>query len=173
MSWFSRITDTLVESQFRKDPSGRLVFVPISRKGKCYFVDSKADEEKIRAFVRMYRIPSTFLSLLLTPFVLVPLFTLEHVGLAPRAHSLTIIVGLCGFLWLSSLAFSVLLWIVYKTSVPGFSASLTEVGPDIKAQLDATSPQQQPRRQRMVLVCLFAGLVLVGLALVLFTGYRQ
>ena len=38
-----------------KDRSGRLVFVLFGLKRECYFADSKSDEEKIRAFVRMYR----------------------------------------------------------------------------------------------------------------------
>jgi hypothetical protein len=53
MSLMTRVAD----AHFRKDPNGRLVFIPFTRRGKCYVVDSKADEEKIRAFVNMYRIP--------------------------------------------------------------------------------------------------------------------
>jgi hypothetical protein len=53
MSLVTRVAD----AHFRKDPNGRLVFIPFTRRGKCYVVDSKADEEKIRAFVNMYRIP--------------------------------------------------------------------------------------------------------------------
>jgi len=56
--------------------------------GKCYFIDSKADEEKARAFVNLYRIPNTVISLLLCPIVMVPALILEdYGGLTPRAHS--------------------------------------------------------------------------------------
>jgi hypothetical protein len=171
-SWFFRTTDRIVEFQFAKDASGRLVFIPFTRKGKCYFVDSKADEEKIRAFVKMYRIPNMLTSFLVTPFVLVPGLILEDFGgLAPRAHRMTIALGISGFFWLSTVALALMLWVIYKTSVPGLTASLSEVGPDIKAQLQTSSPQQRSVR-RIALVCLFAGLVLVGLALVALTSHR-
>jgi len=43
---FTRAMDRQVEGQFRKDPSGRLVFLPSGRRGKAYFVDSKSDEQR-------------------------------------------------------------------------------------------------------------------------------
>ena len=55
ISLFSRTMDRAVDLQFRKDPGGRLVFLPFGPRKKAYFVDSKSDEEKIRAFVKMYR----------------------------------------------------------------------------------------------------------------------
>ncbi len=171
-SWFSRITDRMVESQFAKDASGRLVFVPFTRKGKCYFIDSKADEEKIRAFVKMYRVPTVLISFLITPIVMIPGLALEDFGgLTPRAHRLAMAMGISGFFWLCIVAVFVMLWVVYKTSVPGLTASLSEVGPDIKAQLSTISPEQR-RVRRIALVCGFAGLLLVGLALVVLTGHH-
>jgi hypothetical protein len=74
------LMDRLADIQFRKDAGGRLIFIPFSRKGKCYFVDSKADEEKVRAFVKLYRIPNTVISLLLCPIVMVPGLILEDYG---------------------------------------------------------------------------------------------
>ncbi len=41
------LMNRLADVHFGKEPSGRLVFVPFTLRGKCYFVDSKADEEKI------------------------------------------------------------------------------------------------------------------------------
>jgi hypothetical protein len=169
ISWMKQLADV----HFRKDPGGRLVFIPFTRRGKCYFVDSKADEEKIRAFVNMYRIPNTLISLLISPMVMVPGLILEdYGGLAPRAHRLTIALGISGFFWLSFVALALMLWVVYKTAVPGLTASLSEVAPEIKAQLSATSPEQRGRR-RVALVCLLAGLILLGLALVVLTGHRS
>jgi hypothetical protein len=66
------LMNRLADAHFRKDPNGRLVFIPFTRRGKCYFVDSKADQEKIRAFVNMYRIPNTLISFLMAPMVMVP-----------------------------------------------------------------------------------------------------
>ena len=72
ISLFFRVMDHHVERQFRKDPSGRLVFLPFGGKGKAYFVDSKPDEEKIRSFVKMYRSVAALISLLSFPSVYVP-----------------------------------------------------------------------------------------------------
>ena len=161
----------LADVHFRKEPSGRLVFVPFTLRGKCYFVDSKADEEKVKAFVDLYRIPNTVISLLLCPIVMVPGLILEdYGGLTPRAHRLTIALGVSGFFWLSFVALALMLWVVYKATVPGLTASLIEVGPEIKAQLSAISPQQRGLR-RVALVCLLAGLILLALALVALTGH--
>jgi hypothetical protein len=168
ISLMNRIADV----HFRKDPSGRLVFIPFTRRGNCYFVDSKADEEKIRAFVNMYRIPNTLISLLICPMVTIPaLFLEDYGGLTPRAHRLTIALGVSGFFWLSFVGLALMLWVVYKTMVPGLTASLSEVGPEIKAQLVVISAQQRGLR-RVALVCLLAGLILLGLALVALTGHR-
>jgi hypothetical protein len=165
------LMNRLADVHFGKEPSGRLVFVPFTLRGKCYFVDSKADEEKIRAFVNMYRIPSTLISFLITPIVLVPALTLEdYGGLTPRAHRLTIALGISGFFWLSFVALGIMLWVIYKAEVPGLTASLSEVAPEIKAQLRAIPSQQ---RRRAALVCLFVGLILFGLALVVLTGHSR
>jgi hypothetical protein len=161
----------LADVHFRKEPSGRLVFIPFTRRGKCYFVDSKADEEKVRAFVSMYRIPNTLISVLMSPMVMVPGLILEdYGGLAPRAHRLTIALEVSGFFGLSFVALALMLWVVYKATVPGLTASLSEVAPEIKAQLSAISSEQRGLR-RVALVCLLAGLILLGLALVALTGY--
>ena len=168
ISWMNRLAD----AHFRKEPGGRLVFITFTRKGKCYFVDSKADEEKIRAFVNMYRIPNTLISFVIAPMVVIPGLILEdYGGLTPRAHRLTMALGISGFFWLSFVGLALLLWFVYRAAVPGLTASLSEVAPEIKAQLRAVSPQQE-RSRRVALVCLLAGLILLGLALVALTGHR-
>jgi hypothetical protein len=147
-----------------------VVFIPFTRKGKCYFVDSKADEEKVRAFVNMYRIPTTLISFLISPMVTVPALILEcYGGLTPRAHRLTIALGVSGFFWLTFVALALMLWVVYKAAVPGLTTSLSEVAPEIKAQLSAISPQPQDLR----LMWFLAGLILLGLALVALTGYHR
>jgi F0F1-type ATP synthase membrane subunit b/b' len=85
---------------------------------------------------------------------------------------LTIALGVSGFFWLSFVALAVMLWVVYKTAVPGLTASLSEVAPEIKAQLSAIAPQQRGLR-RVALVALLAGLILLGLALVALTGHSK
>ena len=165
------LMNRLADVHFRKEPSGRLVFIPFTRRGKCYFVDSKADEEKVRAFVNMYRIPNALISLLMCPMVMVPGLILEdYGGLTPRAHRLTIALAVSGFFWLTFVALALMFWVVYKTAVPGLTASLSEVAPEIKAQLRAISSEQRGLRP-VLLVCLLAALILLGLALVALTGY--
>jgi len=167
------LVNRLADVHFRKVPSGQLVFIPFTRTGKCYFVDSNADEEKIRAFVKMYRIPNTVISLLLCPIVMVPALVLEdYGGLTPRAHRLTIALGISGYFWLTFVALSLMLWLVYRAAVPGLTASLSEVGPEIKVQLNALSAEQRGSR-RAALICLVASLILLGLALVALTAYRR
>ena len=167
------LMNRLADVHFRKEPSGRLVFIPFTRRGKCYFVDSKADEEKVRAFVNMYRIPNTLISFLISPMVVVPGLILEdYGGLTPRAHRLTIALAVSGFFWLSLVALALMLWFVYKAAVPGLTASLSEVAPEIKAQLRAISSEQRGLRPG-ALVCLLAGLILLGLALVALTGHHR
>jgi hypothetical protein len=83
------LMNRLADSHFRRAPSGRVVFIPFTRSGKCYFVDSKADEEKVRAFVNMYRTPTTLITLLMTPMVTVPALILEdYGGLTPISASM-------------------------------------------------------------------------------------
>ena len=167
------LVNRLADVHFRKEPSGRLVFIPFTPSGKCYFVDSKADEEKVRAFVNMYRIPNTLISFLIAPMVMVPGLILEDYGrLTPRAHRLTIALGISGFFWLSFVALGLMLWVVYRATVSGLTASLSEVAPEIKAQLSAIAPQQRGLR-RVALVALLAGLILLGLALVALTGHSK
>ena len=169
MSLMNRVGD----AHFRKYSDGRLVFIPFTLRGKCYFVDSKADEEKIRAFVNMYRIPSTLISLLISPVIMIPGLFLEDYGrLTPRAHRLTVAFGVSGFMWLSLVALVLMLWFVYKGAVPGLTASLSEVAPQNKAQLSAISPQQGGRRG-VALVCLLAGLILLVVALIALTGHSR
>jgi hypothetical protein len=121
----------------------------------------------------MYRIPNTLISFLIAPMVVVPGLILEDYGrLTPRAHRLTIALGISGFFWLSFVALGLMLWVVYRATVPGLTASLNEVAPEIKAQLSSIAPQQRGLR-RVALVCLLAGLILLGLALVALTGHSR
>jgi hypothetical protein len=162
ISLFSRLIDCQVDRQFGKDPSGRLVFIPSGPKGKCYFVDSKSDEEKIRAFVKMYRTSSALISLLTSPSVMVPGLLLEdYGGLTPRAHRLTIALGVGGFFWLALILVALILWAAYRANVPSLTSSLSEVGPDSKDQLRPASPPSQFQR-RVAMMCLLAVVVLMA-----------
>jgi hypothetical protein len=156
ISPFSRMMDYAVDSHFMKDRSGRLVFVPFSLKRKCYFVDSKSDEEKIRPFVRMYRSASQLISLLASPILMIPALVLDdYAGLAPRSHRLAIAFGIPMFFWLVLIGLLLMLWGLYKGGIPSLTSSLIEVEPGLKGQLSGIS--QQPRRLPLLVIaaCLF------------------
>ena len=161
---FSRIMDRAVDSQFRKDQNGRLVFIPFTLKGKCYFVDSKSDEEKLRGFVKLFRSSLTLISWLSFPSVYVPVVILEDfAGLSPRGHRLVIVLGITLFFWLILGALAGMLWIVYKKTVPSVTASLSEVGPETKSKLREIS--RRPGR-----VALGVSLACLGLLILMIVG---
>jgi hypothetical protein len=163
ISPFAKTMDRHVDRQFRKDPNGRLVFLPFGGKGKAYFVTSKSDEEKIRAFVRMYRgavaLPSWVAYLGF--YVWIGTFN-------TNAHRWTTEVGIASSFFLLLLLCLWLLWSLYKKTVPAFTSSQSEVGPDIKDQLSEISPLRRSLRGP-ALVSLFAGIVLLGIALIFLT----
>ena len=160
ISPFSRLIDYGVAAQFRKDPSGRLVFLPLAPRTKAYFIDSKSDEEKIRAFVKMYRSASAMISWMTTGILVLGLMLHDFARLNSREYRLGFTLGVPLFLWLVLIAFMWMLWSLYKQTVPSFTASLTEVGPDLRGQLSTISP-----RPRIVLMFLAAGLLLLAMAL--------
>jgi hypothetical protein len=169
ISLFSRMMDYVVEQHFRKHPSGRLVFLPLVRRGQGYFVDSPADEEKIRAFVKMYRSAATLLTVLGTMGIYAwgwnPIF---HVGANPLRNRL---VALAESSLANMLVFVAGAWLLrglYKRTIPIFTSLLGEVGPDAVGQLSRIS--QRPRR--IALVCLFAGMVLAAFGILGATRYK-
>ncbi len=161
ISPFSRMMDLAVECHFKKDRSGRLVFIPFTLKGKCYFVDSKSDEEKIKAFVKMFRSAVQLITWLSLPAIYVPALILDgYAGMSPRGHRMAIAFGVPLFFWLILGTLAWALWGVYKKTVPSLTDSLSEVGPDVKSHLREIS--RQPRR--LALVFLGAGILLLGVA---------
>lgn len=157
----SKLMDRAIETQFLKDSSERTVFVPFSLRRNCYFVD-EADQDKIRAFVRMYRSLFQIIALLSCPSVFVPALILEDfAGLSPRGHRLAIALGIPLFFWLVLGGLEWILWTLYKGAIPTLTSSLTEVEPEIKEQLRELS--QQSRRWPALSVV--AGLLLITLGI--------
>jgi peptidoglycan/LPS O-acetylase OafA/YrhL len=162
ISPFSRLMDYAVDAHFMKDRSGRLVFVPFGLKRKCYFVDSKSDEEKIRPFVRMYRSASQWITLLISPILMIPALILdEYAGLTPRSHRFAIAFGIPTFFWLVLIGLLLMLWGLYKGGIPSLTSSLIEVEPDLKGQLSGIS--QRPWRPALLVMA--ALLLLLAAAL--------
>jgi lysylphosphatidylglycerol synthetase-like protein (DUF2156 family) len=167
--FFSKVIDAAVDRRFTKDRSGRLVFIPLGLKQKCYFVDSKADEEKIRALVRMFQSAITVIPLVTYPIAAFPGLILEdYGGLSPRGHRLTIALGIPLFLYVVLALFMWMLWSLYKKAIPGLTASLSEVGPDVRSDLRRAS---QPMQRSMALIA--AGLIVVLAVLVFLVSYRK
>jgi len=159
---FSSMLDYAVDAHFRKDQSGRLVFVPFSLQRKCYFVDAKSDAEKIRAFVRMYRSVFQLISFLTYPSFIFPALILEdYAGLTPRGHRFAIAFGVPLLFWLVLCALLWMLWSFYKGAIPSLTSSLSEVGPDLKVQLSEISR----RSWRLPLLVAAAGFFFMALAL--------
>jgi hypothetical protein len=162
ISPFSKLMDYAVEAHFRKDRSGRLVFIPFGPKRKCYFVDSKSDEEKIRALVKMYRSATTLITFLTYPSLFVPGLILEdYAGLSPRGHRLAIAFGIPFFFWLVIIALQWMLWRLYKGAIPSLTSSLSEAGPDVRGQLREISPR--PRLLFLLFVVAFLLLIVSAL----------
>jgi hypothetical protein len=162
MSLFSRMMDHHVESHFRKDPSGRLVFLPFGSKKTAYYVDTKPDEEKIRAFVKLYRIAGVLLSWMTFPGIYVPGLLLDSYRIAiPLKTKLEAVAGTSLLFLLLFLALFWMLWGVYKKTVSAFTSSMSEVGPELKGQLSKIS-EGPLRFRRVALLCLLGVMVLMG-----------
>jgi hypothetical protein len=166
ISPFSQLIDYGVEFQLRKDPSGRLVFLPFGTRGKAYFVDSPSDEEKIRAFVKMYRSASTLVSWMVIGIYIFGLTSMNsHAGAGAiplRTRLAPLVIGNLVYM-LVVIVFAWILWGIYKKTIPSFTASLPEVGAGAQSQL-SNLPNA---RKRVVLICFGAGLLLLGLILLL------
>jgi len=164
ISLFSRMMDYAVDAHFRKDRSGRLIFIPFTLKKKCYFVDAKSDEDKIRALVKMYRSATQLILFLTSPCLFVPALILDdYAGLTPRGHRLTIAFGIPLFFWLVLMAQVWMLWSLYKRAIPSLTSSLSEAGPEIKGNLSAVS--QPSWRLALVWLCVVVCLIFIVLAL--------
>ena len=172
MSLFSKAMDHHVDGQFRRDPNGRLAFLPFGKKGKAYFVDSQSDEEKIRSFVKLYRSVAALITLLIYPVIYVPGGIIAWFGGAiSLRNKLKADIGVGLFSMLLALTFLWMLWSVYKETVQGMTASLSEVGPEVKDQLRAASPP--PQRLRLALVCFGTALIVMGIAIFAATRYSR
>ena len=161
---FTKAMDRQVEGQFRKDPSGRLVFLPFGRKGKAYFVDSKSEEEKVRAFVKMYRSASALISWAVNLGFYVWILSFNT-----GAHRWTAEVAIASSFFLFLLLLVWMLWSLYKGAIPSLTSSLREAGPDVIGQLRGIS--QRPRRLSLFFVTAF--LLLIVLALFAFLASQD
>jgi hypothetical protein len=129
--------DRILGNQSGHAAGGRVVFLSLISKGQGYFVDSKADEEKLRALVGMYR----GANFLLTPVCYLAIMAPASLGYnlyagAVPLRTKLITAGGTGLFWLLCLGTSTwMLWRLYKTAVAKFTYAMKEVGPGEVAQL--------------------------------------
>jgi len=170
ISPFARLVDYAVGFHFRTDSGGRVVFLPLISKGQGYFVDSKVDEEKLRALVGMYRGANLILTLLCYLAMLAPtsLGYNLYAGAIPMHAKLMTAAG-TGLFWMLCFGASAwMLWGLYKRAVAKFTYVSKEVGPGDVAKLS-----KSPQRARTALLFVFAGCIVVGIALFVAVQYTH
>jgi len=143
-SSFARLLDFAVAAQFRKEPSGRTVLLPLITKREAYFVDSPSDEEKLRALVRMYRGTNMLLGLLWSLLnylaVLAPgSISSYHGGMLPLRAKLTAVawVASISLVCYGTAAWGV--WSLYKKAIQSFTHALPQARAEDIRQLSAVS----------------------------------
>jgi hypothetical protein len=162
---FAKFLDFAVVAHFRHDSRGRTVFLPLITKDEAYFVDSPADDQKLRALVRLYRGSSAALnfmwSLLNFIAVLAPgSISSYYNGVVPLRDKLLAIawVAVPSLLFWGAAAWGI--WSLYKQAIKIFTQALPVAGPAVFAQL---VPAER-RPQRVALVVLGAACILVAIA---------
>lgn len=162
ISPFARVVGYAVAFHFKKDPSGRLVFLPLISKGQGYFVESKSDEEKLRAFVKMYRSANLLLTLLCYLVILAPTslgYNLYAGAIPMRTKLMTAVeTGLFWVLCYGASAWT--LWSLYKKTIGNFTDQLV-VAPGIVSQVSEASSG----RRRLALLIVFVATIIIGVAL--------
>jgi hypothetical protein len=165
ISPFARLVDYTVGFHFSTDSKGRVVFLPLISKGQGYFVDSKTDEEKLRALVGMYRGANLILTVLCYFAMMAPTsigYNL-YAGAIPLRTKVMTAVG-TGLFWMLCFGASAwMLWGLYKRAVAKFAYAMKEVSPGDVAQL--SKPPRGARRA--ALLFLLAGSVVAGVALLI------
>jgi hypothetical protein len=162
VSLFSKLIDCGVECQLRKGPNGDLVFLPFGSRKRAYFVDSQSDADKIKAFVKMYRGAGLLISWMYIGGM--SIFG-HYLTFYPGAGAIPLRTRMLSSAWpvsaymLLMFIFVWILWGLYRQAIPALTSSLREAEPDVNGQLAEVSAQQR----RVVLVCVAAGLILMGL----------
>jgi len=139
-----------------------MVFLPLITKRESYFVDSPSDEEELRALVRMYRGANMLLGLLNYLAVLAPgSISSYYGGMVPLRAKLTAVawVASISLVFYGTAAWGV--WSLYKKAIQSFTHALPQASPEAIRQLPAVSRGSQ----RVALVVLCAGVILIAIAL--------
>jgi hypothetical protein len=154
--------EQLLDYSFKKDPAGRLVFLPFGWKKPGYHIDSPSDEQKTKPFAKMY-----FLSRALVQFFgnlgafLLAEAVISSDPRAPVGHKIKV------FLVIYSIAvclFEILpLWLLgrlYRKSIPQICSAMPVAGPEEISRLDKNLG---PLRRRLI----FTGIGFLALGVLL------
>ena len=170
ISPLARLVDYTVGFHFRTDSTGQAVFLPLISKGQGYFLDSKADEEKLRALVGMYRGANLILTVLCYFAMMAPtsLGYNLYAGAIPLRIKLMTAAG-TGLFWMLGFGASAwMLWSLYKRAVAKFTYGMKELGPGDIARLS-----KPPQRARTAALFVFAGCIVVGIGLFIAVQYTH
>lgn len=156
--------EQLLDYSFRKDPAGRVVFLPFGWKKPGYHIDSPSDEQKTKPFAKMYFLSRTLVQLFgnLSAFLLAE----GVISADPRAsiaHKIKV------FLVIYSIGVSLFeilpLWLLgrlYRKSIPQICSAMPVAGPEEISQLDKSL---SPLRRRAIFVGI--GFVVLGAVILL------
>jgi len=173
MGTFSGRLLQLVDAQFRKDQSGRVVFLPYGPRKTGYYVETPSDDQKIKSLVAIYTAASGLFQVLgfLSSYLLMQAVIFPD---RPTTRAGKMEVGLIVY-GISSLVFWFgprwLLWKLYREMLPRVCSSLREASPASTCDLQETEKHLQPR---MFLIVVGATLILGGVLLAaLFIGLHR
>ena len=163
----------LVNGKFRKDQSGRVVFLPYGPRKAGYYIDAWADHKKIESLVAIYtastglfQVLGFLSSYLLAQAVIFPDRPVTRSGkmeVALIVYFISTLVFWFGPRWL--------LWKLYRAMIPGICSSLPQASPASTLELEATPNAWQ---RRMLIVFVGATIILGGALLAaIFTYLRR
>jgi len=158
MGMFTAWIDQAVNARCRKDPSGRLIFLPYGRRRAGYYLDSAPDYQKVKALLAIYWLASSLFQVLgSTSSIVVAMgASFDRPGSPAGRLEFALIIYVISaftFCWLPML----LLWRLYRRLLPELCSSLQEASPESMAHLQ-TIPN--PLRWPALIVAL-AGLAVM------------
>jgi hypothetical protein len=166
MGMISEWIDQATALRFRKDASGRLVFVPFGPRKDGYYVDAASDEQKIRSLVKLYTVASALINLVGS----VGSYTFAQALMFDRDRSVPLAKQLETFIAVYAITVLVVyilpawaLWKTYRGLIPDLCASLSAVGPE---QIRRMETPTLPARRRLITIGVALMLVALGVAVV-------
>jgi len=168
MGVLSGILNSFAESQFAKDESGRVVFLPRGPRRLGYYVGS--DESRFKPVVKMYGLAATLINLTgsTASFAFLQALTFDQRSgtLASRLRFALVVYAISATILYIGPA--LLLWSVYRGVVTDLCSSLPTVEP---GSVSLVNPALSQRRT-VVLVCVALALVL-ALGIFAAVSYRR